>query len=117
MLGISPKLSILTGMYYAHLLDQLRTANHENAMVKLSKGGSLQQDNARFHTCKVAKDAVEQNGYYFFARYIAVVSNVCICLVCDSSVVATCPSIQAARFAFRWGFIRFVFVVCRCFVW
>ena len=23
----------------------------------------LQQDNARVHTCKVAKDAVEQNGY------------------------------------------------------
>ena len=30
---------------------------------KLSKGVLLQQDNARVHTCKVAKDAVERNGY------------------------------------------------------
>ena len=30
---------------------------------KLSKGVLLQQDNARVHTCKVAMDAVEQNGY------------------------------------------------------
>ena len=45
---------------------------------------------------------------YFLARYIAVVSIVSICLVCDSSIVATCPSIPAARFAFRLCFIRFV---------
>ena len=31
-----------------------------------------------------------------------------ICLVCDSSIVATCPSIPAACFAFRLCFIRFV---------
>ena len=30
---------------------------------KLSKGVLLQQDNARVHTCKVAMDAVERNGY------------------------------------------------------
>ena len=30
---------------------------------KLSKGVLLQQDNARVHTCKVAIDAVERNGY------------------------------------------------------
>ena len=30
---------------------------------KLSKGIMLQQDNARVHTCKIAMDAVEQNGY------------------------------------------------------
>ena len=30
---------------------------------KLSKGVLLQQDNARIHTCKVALDAVERNGY------------------------------------------------------
>ena len=30
---------------------------------KLSKGVLLQQDNARVHTCKVAMDAVELNGY------------------------------------------------------
>ena len=41
----------------------------------------------------------------FLSRYIAVVS---ICPVCDSSIVATCPTIPAARFAFRLCFIRFV---------
>ena len=30
---------------------------------KLSKGVLLQQDNARVHTCKLAIDAVERNGY------------------------------------------------------
>ena len=30
---------------------------------KLSKGILLQQDNARVHTCKIAMNAVEQNGY------------------------------------------------------
>ena len=30
---------------------------------KLSKGILLQQDNARVHTCKIAVDAVERNGY------------------------------------------------------
>ena len=30
---------------------------------KLSKGVSLEQDNARVHTCKVAMDDVERNGY------------------------------------------------------
>ena len=30
---------------------------------KISKGVMLQQDNARVHTCKVAMDAVERNGY------------------------------------------------------
>ena len=30
---------------------------------KLSKGILLQQDNARVHTCKIALDAVERNGY------------------------------------------------------
>ena len=30
---------------------------------KLSKGILVQQDNARVHTCKIAMDAVEQNGY------------------------------------------------------
>ena len=35
----------------------------KNAEVKLSKDVLLQQDNARVHTCKVAMDAVERNGY------------------------------------------------------
>ena len=30
---------------------------------KLSKGILLQQDNARVHTCKIAMDANERNGY------------------------------------------------------
>ena len=52
-----------TGVYYANLLDQLRTAIREKRQGKLSKGVLLQQDNARVHTCKVAMDAVERNGY------------------------------------------------------
>ena len=58
-----PKRSIITGVYYAHLLDQLRTAIREKRQGKLSKGVLLQQDNARVHTCKVAMDAVERNRY------------------------------------------------------
>ena len=49
-------------MYYANLLDQLRTAIRELRRSKLSKGVLLQQNNARVHTCKVAMDAVERNG-------------------------------------------------------
>ena len=47
---------------------------------------------------------------FFLTRHIAVVSIVSICLVCDSSIVATCPSIPAARFAFHLCFICFVFL-------
>ena len=50
-------------MYYANLLDQLRTSICEKRRGKLSKGVLLQQDNARVHTCKIAMDAVEWNGY------------------------------------------------------
>ena len=38
---------------------------------------------------------------FFLARLIAVASTVSTCLVCNSSIVVTCPSIPAARFAFR----------------
>ena len=41
----------------------MRTAIREKRRGKLSKGVLLQQDNARVHTCKVAMDAVERNGY------------------------------------------------------
>ena len=34
-----------------------------------------------------------------------------ICLVCDSSIVATCLSIPAAHFAFRLCFISFVLLL------
>ena len=63
MLDFLLKRSTITGVYYANLLDQLRTAIREKRQGKLSKGVLLQQDNARVHTCKVAMDAVEQNGY------------------------------------------------------
>ena len=56
MLDFLPKRSTITGVYYANLLDQQRRS-------KLSKGVLLQQDNTRVHTCKVAMDAVERNGY------------------------------------------------------
>ena len=36
---------------------------HEKRQGKLSKGILLQQDNVRVHTCKIAMDAVERNGY------------------------------------------------------
>ena len=63
MLDILPKRSTITGVYYANLLDQLRTTIREKRRGKLSKGVLLQQDNARVHTCKVAMDVVERNGY------------------------------------------------------
>ena len=63
MLDFLPKRSTITGVYYANLLDQLRTAIREKRRGKLSKGVLLQQDKARVHTCKVAMDTVERNGY------------------------------------------------------
>ena len=51
MLDFLPKRSTITGVYYANLLDQLRTAIREKHRGKLSKGVLLQQDNARVHTC------------------------------------------------------------------
>ena len=63
MLDFLPKRSTITGVYYANLLDQLRTAIREKSRGKLSKGVLLQQDNARVHTCKAAMDTVERNGY------------------------------------------------------
>ena len=63
MLDFLPKISTITGVYCASLLDQLRTAIREKRQGKLSKGVLLQQDNAKVHTCKVAMDAVARNGY------------------------------------------------------
>ena len=68
MLDFLPKRSTITGVYHANLLDQLRTAILEKRRGKLSKGVLLQQDNARVHTCKVAMDAVERNGYELIAH-------------------------------------------------
>ena len=65
MLDFLPKRSTITRVYYANLLDQLRTAICEKCRGKLSKGVLLQQDNVRVHTCKVAMDAVERNWYEF----------------------------------------------------
>ena len=44
MLDFLPKRSTITGVYYANLLDQLRTAIREKCRGKLSKGVLLQQD-------------------------------------------------------------------------
>ena len=63
MLDFVAKKSTITGAYYANLLDQRRTAIRKKRRGKLSKGILLQQDNARVHTCKIAMDAVERNGY------------------------------------------------------
>ena len=63
MLDFLAKKSTITGVYYANLLIQLRTGIREKRWGKLSKGILLQQDNARVHTCKIAMDAVERNGY------------------------------------------------------
>ena len=63
MLDFLPKRSTITGVYYANLLDQLRTAVRGKRRGKFYKGVLLQQDNARVPTFKVAMDAVERNGY------------------------------------------------------
>ena len=42
MLDFLPKRSTITGVYYANLLDQLRTAIREKRRGKLSKGVLLQ---------------------------------------------------------------------------
>ena len=51
MLDFLPKRSTITGVYYANLLDQLKTTIYEKRPGKLSKGVLLQQDNVRVHTC------------------------------------------------------------------
>ena len=58
MLDFLPKRSTITGVYYANLLDQLRTTIREKRRGKLSKGVLLQQE-VRVPSCKVAMDAVE----------------------------------------------------------
>ena len=62
MLDVLSKRCTITGVYYANLLDQLRTAISEKRRGKFSKGVLLQQDNARNHTYSVAMDAIERNG-------------------------------------------------------
>ena len=56
MLDFLAKKITITVAYYANLLDQLRTVIREKRRDKLSKGILL-------HTCKIAMDAVERNGY------------------------------------------------------
>ena len=63
MLTFLPKRITITEVYYANLLDQLRTAIHEKRQGKLSHGVFLQQNNARVNICKIAMGAVERNGY------------------------------------------------------
>ena len=56
MLDFLPKKSTINGVYYANLLNQLRTVIREKRRGELSKGVLLQQDNARVRTCIVAMD-------------------------------------------------------------
>ena len=49
ILDFLPKRSTITGVYYANLLDQLRTGILEKRRGKLSKGVLLQQDNTSLH--------------------------------------------------------------------
>ena len=63
MLDFLPKRGTITGVYYANLLGQRRIAIREKRRGKLSKGVLLQHDNSSVHTCRVAMDAVERNGY------------------------------------------------------
>ena len=62
MLDFLPKRSTITGVYYANLLHQLRTAIREKRRGKLSKGVLPQQDKAGVHICKVAMDVVSEMG-------------------------------------------------------
>ena len=62
-LDILPKKSTITGAYYANLLDQLRNAGSIRRGKLTKVVVLLQQSNARVHTCKVAMDALERNGY------------------------------------------------------
>ena len=52
--------------------------------------------------------------FVFLARIIPVVLTVSTCVVSNSSIVATCPPIPAARFAFSLCFICFDFLVRSC---
>jgi len=63
LMDILSKESTITKAYYANLLDQLRNTIREERRGNLSKSVLLQHDNARFHTCQLAIDAVEKNGY------------------------------------------------------
>ena len=63
LMDILSKESTITKAYYANFLDQLRNANREKRRGKLSKCVLLQHDNARVHTCQLAMNAVEKNGY------------------------------------------------------
>ena len=48
--------------------------------------------------------------YFFLARFIAVVSIVSVCLVCEFSILTTFPLMPAARFAFCVAsFVLFLF--------
>ena len=48
-------------------------------------------------------------SFFFLARFIVVVSVVSICLVCNFSIVATCPSIQLPALLFVYVlFLLFV---------
>ena len=68
----------------------------------------------RRHFCFVSSNVL---FFVFLALLIAVVSTVSTCVVLNSSIVATCPPIPAARFAFSLCFICFDFLVRSCCIW
>ena len=61
ILDFLPKRNTITGVYYANLLDQLRTAIRKKCRGKLKV--FCCNRTMRVHTFKVAMDAVERNGY------------------------------------------------------
>ncbi len=58
-----PKKSTITGVSYAETLANLRTAIREKRRGKLARGVLLLHDNAPVHTSRVAKAAVNKNGF------------------------------------------------------
>ena len=63
MLDFLPKEKYNNWRVLCKLVRPAETAIREKRRGKLTKGVLLQQDNVRVHTCKVAMDAVERNGY------------------------------------------------------
>ena len=74
----------------------------------------VESRNPRSTAALPSTGSVDSTGSDFGITPVA--SIVSVCLECVSSIVATWPSIPAARFAFCLCFIRFVFAVGSCFV-
>ena len=86
------------GVYISQLIRFARVSSH------------VDDFNTRNKVLVSSKSPLSSFFSFFLARLIVVMSA---CLVCNSSIVATCPPIPAARFAFRLYCIRFVFLEAR----